>query len=77
MHELSLTEMLIQQVCQQAREERVLCIYVRLGRQACVAADILSHCYEIARVDTALSQTRLEIELVAGNDFQLVALEVE
>lgn len=76
-HELSLTEMLIEQATEAARQERVLAIHVRLGRQGCVTAEALQNCFEIARQDTALAEARLEIELVAGDDFYLVALEVE
>ena len=76
MHEWSLTEELINQVCTQAKENRigkVTKIQVELGKDGHVTDDTLRYCFQLLSENTIAREAALEIKSLAGDDLTLVS----
>ncbi|MEP9385453.1 hydrogenase maturation nickel metallochaperone HypA [Nocardioides sp. KR10-350] len=80
MHELSLTESLVDVV-----EERlagdlagrtVVTVHLRVGREAGVMADAMAFCWDVVTAATPLAGSRLEIEETAGDELALASVEL-
>jgi hydrogenase nickel incorporation protein HypA/HybF len=60
-HELSVTQSIVDFCCERAEGVRVLRVTVEVGALSCVMPDALRSCYEIASQDTCLEGSQLEI----------------
>lgn len=61
MHELALTQSIVQTCSEHAAGARVLRVTVEVGTLCCVMPDALRFCYEVASVGTPLEGAELEI----------------
>ena len=61
MHELSITQSVVDAVLEHVGEARVLSVRVRVGRLSGVVPDAMRFCFELITEGTALQDARLEI----------------
>ncbi|MGR9108825.1 MAG: hydrogenase maturation nickel metallochaperone HypA/HybF [Gammaproteobacteria bacterium] len=61
MHEVALTESIVQVCSERAGDARVLRVTLQIGTLACVLPDALRFCYDIAVEGTPLQGSELEI----------------
>jgi hydrogenase nickel incorporation protein HypA/HybF len=66
MHELSITQSVVDLVVGRTAGRTVVAIQVRVGRLSGVVPEAMQFCYEIAAAGTPIEGARLEIELVEG-----------
>ena len=66
MHELSITQSVVDLVAERTAGRTVVAIQVRVGRLAGVLPDAMQFCFEIATAGTSVEGARLEIEEVDG-----------
>lgn len=79
MHELSLAMSLldgVQEECAARGGLRLRAIHLRIGALAGVSTDALSFAYELASAATPLAGTHLVIESAAGQELELIGLEL-
>ncbi len=80
MHEWHITEELLDNVCAQAKENRinkVTKIQVVLGEDSLVTADSLRFCFQLLSEETIAREAVLEIKSSAGNTLTLISLAGE
>jgi len=80
MHEWHITEELLDQVCTQAKENRInkiTKVQVELGADSHVTEDSLRFCFQLLSEKTIAREAVLEIKPVAGNALTLISLEGE
>ena len=80
MHEWHITEELLDQVCTQAKENRinkVTKIQVDLGEDSHVTKDSLRFCFQLLSEKTMAGEAVLEIKSSAGSALTLVSLSGE
>ena len=80
MHEWHITEELLDQVCTQARENRiskVTKVQVELGKDSHITDESLRFCFQLLSEKTIAKEAVLEIKASAGSDLKLVSLEGE
>jgi hydrogenase nickel incorporation protein HypA/HybF len=61
MHELALTQSIVEMVAEHARGHRVRRVALEIGRLTCVLPEALRFCFEVATSGTALEGASLEI----------------
>jgi len=61
MHELSLTQSIVETVAEHARGRRVRRVTLEVGRLTCIVPCALQFCFEVATVGTALEGASLDI----------------
>jgi len=61
MHELALTESIIEMVAEHAQGRRIRRVTLELGKLTCVMPDALRFCFDIARCGTTLEHAGLEV----------------
>jgi hydrogenase nickel incorporation protein HypA/HybF len=66
MHELSLTQSIVEVCSQRAAGARVRRVTLEIGRLTCVAPDALRFCYDVCTEGTGLEGSELEIVEIAG-----------
>lgn len=66
MHELSITQSLIDAVVDQIGERKVIAVNVRVGPLSGVLPDAMRFCFDVASAGTALDGARLMIEEPRG-----------
>ncbi len=66
MHELSITQSIVDLVAERTAGRTVLAVRVQVGRLSGVVPRAMSFCFEIAATGTPLEGARLEIEEVDG-----------
>lgn len=66
MHELAITQGVVDLVAGRTAGRRVRAVHVRVGRLSGVVADAMSFCFEIASAGTPVEGARLEIEETEG-----------
>ena len=66
MHEMGLTQEIVERVAVRAGEARVRKVVVEVGALACVLPDAMRFCFELCVEDTALAGAALEIVGVPG-----------
>jgi hydrogenase nickel incorporation protein HypA/HybF len=62
MHELAITQSIVDAVVEHVGEEKVLVVRLRIGPLSGVVPDALRFCFDLAAEGTCLSGARLEIE---------------
>lgn len=79
MHELAITQGIVDACCERARGARVLRVTVTVGTLSCVMPDAMRFCYEVAVAGTPLEGSELEIVRIparsrcgaCGNDVEM------
>ena len=66
MHELSITQGIVESVCEAVPEGQVLAVTVEIGKLSGVVADALRFCFDACTQGTRLEGARLEIIDVQG-----------
>ena len=66
MHELSITQSIVDLVAERTAGRNVLAVHVRVGRLSGVVPDAMSFCFEIASAGTPVEGARLDIEETVG-----------
>ena len=80
MHELSITEELLQIIHRRAEEEgiqKILDINLKIGRYSGVFADALLFAFEVLSRDTISEGARVNIEESDGRELQIISFEGE
>jgi hydrogenase nickel incorporation protein HypA/HybF len=62
MHELAITQSVVDLVAERTKGRRVVAVHVRVGRLSGVVADSMAFCFDLATAGTALAGARLDIE---------------
>ena len=66
MHELSITQGIVESVCEAVPEGRVLAVAVEIGKLSGVVSDSVRFCFDLCARDTPLEGARLDIVDVPG-----------
>ena len=66
MHELSITQAIVEACSERAAGARVVRVTVEVGRLTCVVPDALRFCYDVCTEGTVLEGSELEIVAVPG-----------
>lgn len=66
MHELGITQSIVEACAERAAGARVARVTVEIGRLTCVMPDALRFCYDVSTEGTSLEGSVLEIVAVAG-----------
>ncbi|WP_347906071.1 hydrogenase maturation nickel metallochaperone HypA [Pseudomonas purpurea] len=66
MHELSITQSIVDACCERAGGARVLCVTLEVGNLSCVMPQALRFCYDVVTEGTPLQGSVLEIIRVPG-----------
>jgi len=61
MHELTLTQSIVEMVAEHARGRRVRRVTLEVGRLTCIMPSALQFCFEVATLGTALEGASLDI----------------
>ena len=61
MHELALTQSIVEIVAQHAGDGRVRRVTLKVGKLSCVMPDAIRFCFDVVAAGTALEGARLEI----------------
>jgi hydrogenase nickel incorporation protein HypA/HybF len=61
MHELAVTQSIVDQVAQRMDGQRVTCVHLEIGRLSGVVADSVKFCFELVTVGTTLEGSCLQI----------------
>jgi hydrogenase nickel incorporation protein HypA/HybF len=75
-HELGITQDLVDLVAARTVGRRVVAVNVRIGDAAGIVPDAMEFAFEVVTYQTALEGARLVIEHVAGDDLSLVSVEL-
>lgn len=62
MHELSITQSLVEAVLEQTRERPVTCVHVKIGRLSGILPDAMRFCFELITDGTPLAGAELQID---------------
>ncbi|HET7691392.1 MAG TPA: hydrogenase maturation nickel metallochaperone HypA [Nocardioidaceae bacterium] len=76
MHELAITQDLVDLVAERTVGRQVLAVNVRVGRDSGIVADSMAFSYDVVTMETPLEGSRLVIEEVAGDELSLVSVEL-
>ena len=76
MHELGITQDLVDLVAERTVGRRVVAVHVRVGDAAGIVPDAMAFAFDVATFQTPLEGSRLVIEEVAGDDLSLVSVEL-
>jgi hydrogenase nickel incorporation protein HypA/HybF len=76
MHELAITESLVDCVRESAGDARVLRIVLEVGRMTAVAPAAVRTCFELCVLHTSLEGAELDIVETAGTELRIRELEV-
>lgn len=66
MHELAITQSVVDMVVERTAGRRVASVQLQVGRLAGVVADAMQFCFELATAGTTLEGATLEIDETAG-----------
>ncbi|SDZ52392.1 Hydrogenase-3 nickel incorporation protein HypA [Asanoa ishikariensis] len=66
MHELSITQSVVDEVRARAGERRVHAIRLRVGALTAVVPDAMHFCFDLVSAGTVVEGARLDIDLVPG-----------
>ena len=75
-HELGITQDLVDLVAERTVGRRVVAVNVRIGDAAGIVPDAMEFAFDVVTYQTALEGARLVIEQVAGDDLSLVSVEL-
>ena len=76
MHELAITESLVDCVCESVGEGRVLRVVVEIGKRSAVMPDAVRVCFDVCAKGTVLEGATLEIVEPAGEELKIREVEV-
>jgi hydrogenase nickel incorporation protein HypA/HybF len=76
MHELAITESLVDCVCENVGQARVLRVAIEIGKRSAVSAEAVRGCFEVCARGTALEGAVLEIVEPAGEELRITEVEV-
>jgi len=66
MHELAITESVVQAVTERLPDARITCVRLEIGALSGVVADSVRFCFDLVTEGTNLAGARLEIAEIAG-----------
>lgn len=66
MHELSLTQMMVEAIAERVGEARVTCVRLEIGRLSGVVVDSIRFCFDLVADGTVVAGARLEIDEPPG-----------
>jgi hydrogenase nickel incorporation protein HypA/HybF len=75
-HELAITESLVDLVVERTAGRRVVAVNVRVGDRSGVVPDAMSFCFDVVAAETPLAGAALVIEECPGEDLALVSVEL-
>jgi hydrogenase nickel incorporation protein HypA/HybF len=75
-HELALTDGVVQMVRERLGEQRVVRVRLAVGADAAVVPDALRFCFEVCTQGTSLDGAALEIVEVPGSELRIQEVEV-
>lgn len=76
MHELAITESLIDGVCENVGDARVVRVVIEIGKRSAVVIAAIRACFEVCTRGTALEGAKLEIVEPAGQELRVREVEV-
>jgi hydrogenase nickel incorporation protein HypA/HybF len=76
MHELAITDSLVDCVCEHVANARVVRIVVEIGKRSGVVADAVRGCFEACAVGTPIEGAELVIEEPPGEELRVREVEV-
>jgi hydrogenase nickel incorporation protein HypA/HybF len=76
LHELAITESLVDCVCESVKDARVLRVVVEIGALSGVLPDAVRGCFEICAHQTPLEGAALEIVATSGGELRIREVEV-
>jgi hydrogenase nickel incorporation protein HypA/HybF len=76
MHELAITESLVECVCDNVGDARVLRVVVEIGSRSGVMVDAIRGCFSVCAEHTVLEGAQLEILEPAGDELRIREVEV-
>ena len=76
MHELAITESLVDLVVERTAGRRVVAVNVRVGDRSGVVPDAMSFCFDVVAAETPLAGAARGIEECPGEDLALVSVEL-
>ncbi|CAA9378405.1 MAG: [NiFe] hydrogenase nickel incorporation protein HypA [uncultured Nocardioidaceae bacterium] len=66
MHEMAITQSVVDMVVERTAGRRVTCVRLEVGRLSGVVADALRFCFDLATADTSLEGAELAIDETVG-----------
>jgi hydrogenase nickel incorporation protein HypA/HybF len=75
-HELAITESLVDLVVERTTGRRVVAVNVRVGDRSGVVPEALSFCFDVVAAETPLAGAQLVIEECPGEALALVSVEL-
>jgi hydrogenase nickel incorporation protein HypA/HybF len=66
MHEMALTQSLVEAVCEHAAGRRVHSVKLEVGAQCAVVPDAMTFCFELATEGTVADGARLDVDILPG-----------
>lgn len=76
MHELSITQAIVDQCAERCEGQRVLRVVIEIGKQTCVAPDAVRFAFELCARGTPVEGAALEIHTPPGEALLLKTMEV-
>ena len=76
MHELAITQDLVDLVIERTAGRTVLAVNVRVGRTSGIVPDSMAFSFDVVTLETPLEGSRLTIHEVDGHELSLVSVEL-
>ena len=76
MHELALTQSLVDLVAERTAGRRVVAVHLRVGDRSGVVAESLEFCFDVVAADGPLDGARLVVDRVPGEELDLTHVEL-
>jgi len=75
-HELAITESLVDLVVERTVGRRVVAVTVRVGDRSGIVPDAMSFCFDVVAAETPLAGAALVVQECPGDDLALVSVEL-
>jgi hydrogenase nickel incorporation protein HypA/HybF len=75
-HELAVTQAIVEAVLERAGEARVLRVVVEIGKLSAVLPDAVRFCFDVCTEDTAAAGAVLEIVELPGEELLVREMEI-
>jgi hydrogenase nickel incorporation protein HypA/HybF len=75
-HELSIAASVVDGVCERTGDARIARVFLRIGRESCVAPDAIRFCFDLCAHGTAVEGAALEVEEAPGEGLLVTAVEL-
>ena len=76
MHELAITQDLVDLVAERTAGRQVVIVNVRIGKESGIVPDSMAFSFDVVTLETPLEGARLVIQEVDGDDLSLVSVEL-